>query len=85
MKVKISLRFVSFLDILDIPLSCIPYILFKLEEIKKSGPNLCENIPQRLFRHIWLSLFFTLIIKSISILPLYQRAKIYQKSNIGGT
>ncbi len=59
MKVKISLRFVSWLDILDIQLSHIPYILFKLEEIKKSGPDLCENIPQRLFRHKWLSLFFT--------------------------
>jgi len=35
-KVKISLRFVSWLDILDVPLCSIPYILFKLEEIKKS-------------------------------------------------
>jgi hypothetical protein len=44
MKVKISLRFVSLLDILDIQLSRIPYILFKLEEIKKSGLNLCVNM-----------------------------------------
>lgn len=34
-KVKISLRFVSYLDIQDIPLCSIPYILFKLKEIKK--------------------------------------------------
>jgi len=45
MKVKISLRFVSWLEILDIAHCTIPYILFKLEEIKKSGPYLCENIP----------------------------------------
>ena len=32
---KISLRFVSWLDILDIPACSIPYILFKLKEIKK--------------------------------------------------
>ena len=45
MKVKISLRFVSWLDILDLPLCSTPYILFKLEEIKKSGLYLRENIP----------------------------------------
>jgi hypothetical protein len=33
--VKISLRFVSWPDMLDIPQGSIPYILFKLEEIKK--------------------------------------------------
>lgn len=33
---KSPFRFVSWLDILDIKLCLIPYILFKLKEIKKS-------------------------------------------------
>ena len=47
---KISLRFVSWLDILDMPSCNIPYILFKLEEIKADeAPFLCENMLLKLF------------------------------------
>jgi len=74
-KVKISLRFVSWLDILDILIGSIPYILLKLEEIKRVRQYLCDNILRELFRHKMLSPFFTLKIKSIGILSLSQRTK----------
>jgi len=43
---------------LDIQTCRIPYILFKLEEIKKGRPYLRENMLLELFRHEWLSPFF---------------------------
>jgi len=52
---KISLSFCLLIDILDAPPCGTPYILFKLEEIKKMRPFLCENMPSWLFRRIWLS------------------------------
>lgn len=48
-KVKISLRFASWLDILDIP-SSIPYILFKLKEIKKNKVLSLKQHTIRLLR-----------------------------------
>lgn len=69
---KISLRFVSWLDILDILLGGIPYILFKLEEIKKSEVISPRQHIVRLLRRASLSPFFTFLnyyhLKSIGIL-----------------
>ena len=55
MKVKISLRFVSWLDILDIGLQLIPYILFKLEEIKKDEAISLRLHANKLFEQDLLS------------------------------
>ncbi|MDB5202768.1 MAG: hypothetical protein JWQ27_2177, partial [Ferruginibacter sp.] len=45
-------------DILDIPLSSIPYILFKLEEIKKSEAlSLCQYAKMLLGTRTALTLF----------------------------
>jgi hypothetical protein len=48
--VKISLRFFSWLDILDILAGSIPYILFKLEEIKKSE---AFSPREHAFKAVW--------------------------------
>jgi hypothetical protein len=51
---------VSSSDILAIPYGS-PNILFKLEEIKRSGQLLCENIPLGLFRRKFAPAPFSLL------------------------
>jgi hypothetical protein len=61
--VKISLRFLSWLDILVIKPCPIPYILFKLEEIKRMRPYLRVSILYRCLAANELSFFSLLTIK----------------------
>jgi len=63
------------LDILDIPLCSIPYILFKLEEIKK---NEAISLREHAIKAVWTPMcshpFSPLKIKSIGNLTIYSKA-----------
>jgi hypothetical protein len=78
--VKISLRFVSWLDILNMLLSGISYILFKLKEIKKSEVNSSCQYIFRLLSHKSLSPFFTLNTKTIEAYLLKSQRELFLKN-----
>ena len=59
---KILLRFVSRLDILNIQRCCISYILFKLERIKRVRPFLSDYILLKLFGPEFRSHPFSLLL-----------------------
>ena len=50
-KVDVSLRFVSWLDILTVPESATSYILFKLKEKERDEAVSLREYILRLFRH----------------------------------
>jgi hypothetical protein len=73
------------LDILDTPTCSIPYILFKLEEIKKGEAiSLREHTIQGCLAATALSPFFTLKSKSIGTFISFQRTSLPTFTNIGG-
>jgi hypothetical protein len=81
--VKISLRFVSWLDILDIPACSIPYILFKLKEIKKDevisiGLHAIFAVCYRMYSHP-----FSLLLSNLSVSYYYLKELFACFTNIG--
>ena len=78
--------FCLLLDILDIPPGSIPYILFKLEEIKKEEAVSPRQHALKLISHKMCSPpFFTFLPKSIGILIISQRTILLYFVNIGAS